>query len=173
MKNTIKEWIKTIIIAIIIATLISIIIQPVLVDGNSMFPTLKDNDYLLINKLLYKLDEPEREDIIVAKSKLLDKNNKNKKIVKRIVGLPNDHIIIKDGYVYVNSKKIEEEYLEDFYTIGNIDIVVPNDEIFVLGDNRFDSLDSRYSSVGTIKISDIVGKVFIRIFPFNKVCIFD
>ena len=173
MKDKIKEWIKIIITAIIIAGTVSIFVQPVLVDGSSMFPTLKDKDYLIVNKFMYKLDEPEREDIIVAKSKLLDENNKNKKIVKRIIGLSNDHVVIKDGYVYVNDKKLEEEYLDDFYTMGNIDIIVPNDEIFVLGDNRSNSRDSRDSSIGTIEISDIIGKVAIRILPINKVTVFE
>lgn len=103
----------------------------------------------------------------------MDENNKNKKIVKRIIGLPNDHVVIKDGYVYVNDKKLDEEYLDNFYTMGNIDIIVPNDEIFVLGDNRSNSRDSRDSSIGTIEISDIIGKVAIRILPINKVTVFD
>lgn len=173
MRDKIKERIKIIVTAIVIAVTVSIFVQPVLVDGSSMFPTLKDKDYLIVNKFMYKLDEPEREDIIVAKSKLLDENNKNKKIVKRIIGLSNDHVVIKDGYVYVNDKKLEEEYLDDFYTMGNIDIIVPNDEIFVLGDNRSNSRDSRDSSIGTIEISDIIGKVAIRILPINKVTVFD
>lgn len=66
MKDKIKEWLKIIIAAIVIAGAVSIFVQPVLVDGSSMFPTLKDKDYLIVNKLMYKLDEPEREDIIVA-----------------------------------------------------------------------------------------------------------
>ncbi len=173
MRDKIKERIKIIVTAIVIAVTVSIFVQPVLVDGSSMFPTLKDKDYLIVNKFMYKLDEPEREDIIVAKSKLLDENNKNKKIVKRIIGLSNDHVVIKDGYVYVNDKKLEEEYLDDFYTMGNIDIIVPNDEIFVLGDNRSNSRDSRDSSIGTIEISDIIGKVAIRILPINKVTVFE
>lgn len=173
MRDKIKEWIKIIITAIIIVGAVSIFVQPVLVDGSSMFPTLKGKDYLIVNKLMYKLDKPEREDIIVAKSKLLDENNKNKKIVKRIIGLPNEHIVIEDGYLYINDKKLEEEYLNDFHTIGNVDIIVPNNEIFVLGDNRSNSMDSRDSSVGTIKISDIVGKVVIRILPINKVTVFE
>ena len=173
MRDKIKGRIKIIVTAIVIAVTVSIFVQPVLVDGSSMFPTLRDKDYLIVNKFMYKLDEPEREDIIVAKSKLLDENNKNKKIVKRIIGLSNDHVVIKDGYVYVNDKKLEEEYLDDFYTMGNIDIIVPNDEIFVLGDNRSNSRDSRDSSIGTIEISDIIGKVAIRILPINKVTVFD
>lgn len=173
MRDKIKERIKIIVTAIVIAVTVSIFVQPVLVDGSSMFPTLKDKDYLIVNKFMYKLDEPEREDIIVAKSKLLDENNKNKKIVKIIIGLPNDHVVIKDGYVYVNDKKLDEEYLDNFYTMGNIDIIVPNDEIFVLGDNRSNSRDSRDSSIGTIEISDIIGKVAIRILPINKVTVFD
>lgn len=173
MRDKIKERIKIIVTAIVIAVTVSIFVQPVLVDGSSMFPTLKDKDYLIVDKFMYKLDEPEREDIIVAKSKLLDENNKNKKIVKRIIGLSNDHVVIKDGYVYVNDKKLEEEYLDDFYTMGNIDIIVPNDEIFVLGDNRSNSRDSRDSSIGTIEISDIIGKVAIRILPINKVTVFE
>lgn len=68
MRDKIKEWLKIIIAAIVIAGAVSIFVQPVLVDGSSMFPTLKDKDYLIVNKLMYKLNQPEREDIIVAKS---------------------------------------------------------------------------------------------------------
>lgn len=172
MKNTVKEWIKTILAAIIIALLVSVVIQPVVVDGRSMLPTLEDGNYLIVSKLGYKITYPSKGDIIVAETDNLSDDGKSKKIVKRVIGLPNDHIVIKNGSVYLNDKKLNENYIKDSYTDGSVDIIVPENEVFVMGDNRLESQDSRAISLGTINKSDILGKVVIRLFPFNKITTF-
>lgn len=168
MKNTVKEWIKTILTAIIIALLVSVVIQPVVVDGRSMLPTLEDGNYLIISKLGYKITSPSKGDIIVAETDNLSDDGKSKKIVKRVIGLPNDHIVVKNGSVYL----LNENYIKDSYTDGSVDIIVPENEVFVMGDNRLESQDSRAISLGTINKSDILGKVVIRLFPFNKITTF-
>lgn len=99
----------------------------------------------------------------------LTDDGKSKKIVKRVIGLPNDHIVVKNGSVYLNDKKLNENYIKDSYTDGSVDIIVPENEVFVMGDNRLESQDSRAISLGTINKSDILGKVVIRLFPFNKI----
>jgi signal peptidase I len=88
--------------------------------------------------------------------------------VKRVIGLPYEHLVIKDSKVYIDDKHLEEDYLIDAYTDGDIDIIIPSDHIFVMGDNRENSDDSRKSYIGTISLDDILGKVFVRMYPFNK-----
>ena len=135
-----------------------------------MLPTLHENDYLIINKIGYKVGEPKNGDVIVFKSDLEQNDGTNKDLVKRIIGIEGDRIIIKDGKVYVNDKLLNETYLsQGMDTKGDIDLVVPQGKLFVLGDNREVSLDSRYEQVGLVDISDVEGKVLIRLYPFNDI----
>lgn len=146
------------------------VVQPTIVDGQSMYPTLENKDYLFVNKLAYNKDVPERGDVLVFKSDLINpKNNSRKNLVKRVIALPGEHIVIKNNEVYINNKQINEEYLHGAITDGNIDLVVPENEVFTMGDNRGGSKDSRDSSIGTVSLNNIVGKVAFRAFPFNKV----
>lgn len=170
LKKEILEWIKTIGFAMVLALLITSVIAPTIVSGESMYPTLKDKDYLFINKLSYKKKDPERGDIIVFKTDLIDSDSgKKKDLVKRVIGLPGEHIVIKDGQVYINNKLIKEEYLDGVYTQGDIDMVIPNNHIFTMGDNRPESGDSRQSNIGPVSIDDIVGEVMIRLYPFDNI----
>lgn len=137
------------------------------VYGNSMFPTLESNDKMFINKVTYKFNEPERGDIIVFNSTLKDAEGNNKSLIKRIVGIPGDHVYIRDGRVFINGKLQEESYLDSKYTKGYIDITLEKDKYFVMGDNRSVSRDSRDKTLGPIDKSDIVGKANIRYAPFR------
>lgn len=149
---------------------ITLIVQPTIVSGKSMDPTLENKDYLFVNKLAYKAEGPKRGDIIVFKTDLIDKkSNKKKDLVKRVIALPGEKIVIKNSKVYINNKYLDESYINDVYTEGDINIVVPENHIFVMGDNRTDSSDSRDQDIGTISLDDIIGKVAIRIYPFNKI----
>lgn len=169
MKYELLEWIKTISISLVIAMGVTFIVQPTIVSGQSMYPTLENNDYLFINKLAYKTEEPKRGDILVFKTELIDsKSNKKKNLVKRVIALPGEHIAIKDSEVYINGKLLNENYIKDISTSGDIDIVVPENEIFVMGDNRPYSRDSRSYEIGTVSINDIIGKVSMRVYPFDK-----
>lgn len=169
MRKEIVEWIKTIVLSLVIALIITTFVKPTIVKNYSMSPTLDENDFLLINRLLYKCSTPRIGDIIVFKSHLKTSTGGDKLLIKRVIACPNDKIVIEDGKVYVNGKLLEEDYLGEVYTDGKINMVVPEGKIFVMGDNRGNSLDSRDTAVGLIDIKDIMGKAFIRLFPFNKI----
>lgn len=164
------EWIKVIIVALILAFVIQIFVSPTIVRGQSMYPTLDNNNYLLINKMAYFSKIPQRGDIVVFKSDLKSEDGKNKDLVKRVIGIPGDEVEVTDGKVYVNGNELKENYILDDYTDGEVKVIVPENEVFVMGDNRGNSLDSRSEQVGFIEIKkDIVGKVFIRLFPFDNI----
>ncbi len=169
-KKELIEWIKTIVFAVILAFLISVFITPTIVRGESMYPTLQNSNYLIINKTAYWFSKPEKGDIIVFKSHIKDEKGNDKDLVKRVIGVPNDHIVVKDGNVYINDELQSENYINGDYTDGDVDIIVPEDEVFAMGDNRPNSFDSRAQEVGTVKIKDeIIGKVVVRLYPFNEI----
>lgn len=169
VKKEIFEWVKVFALAIVFAFIITQFIKPTLVRGDSMYSTLEEGDYLIINRMAYKFKEPEHGDIIVFKSDLQQEDGSNKDLVKRVIGVGGDHVKIENSKVYVNGEELVEPYIDDQITEGDIDTIVPQDCVFVLGDNREISLDSRYDSVGFVDDSDIIGKVFIRLYPFNKI----
>ncbi|EJP21862.1 signal peptidase I [Peptostreptococcaceae bacterium AS15] len=177
MNNSIKkeiiEWIKSILFAIVIAFIITIFISPTVVKGESMYPTLQNNNYIILNKTAYWFSTPKRGDIVVFKSHIKDEKGKDKDLVKRVIGLPGDHIEIKYGNVYVNEELQNETYINGDYTDGSIDLIVPEGKIFAMGDNRPNSFDSRADEIGTIDInSEIIGKALIRLYPFNEINFF-
>lgn len=163
------EWIKTIVISVVIAIVITTFVRPTLVKGHSMYPTLQPNNYLIINRIPYMLHKPERGDIVVFKSHLKTLNGKEKDLIKRVIAVEGDRLVIEDGATYVNEKKLDEYYVNGSYTSGNVEIIVPKDQVFVMGDNRENSMDSRDPKVGTIDIDTIRGKVLVRLFPFSQI----
>lgn len=173
MSNTVVkevfEWIKIIVVAMVMAFVITSFVKPTLVNGESMLPTLKPKDYLLMNRIAYKKELPNYGDVIVFESELTDERNKPKDLVKRVIGLEGDHIVVNDGDVWRNNELLDEPYINDGVTDGMVDIIVPEGHIFAMGDNRLNSTDSRSELVGTISEDKIVGKVFVRLFPFNKI----
>ena len=168
MKKEIIEWIKVIAISCIIAFIITIFVKPTIVKQYSMSPTLNNNDFLLINRLLYTRGTPERGDIIVFRSNIKTDSGRDKLLIKRVIALPGEKITIHDGLVYINDNLLEEEYLQDVFTSGQIDLVVPKNKLFTMGDNRGNSLDSRDSALGLVDNEQIIGKAFLRLYPFNK-----
>lgn len=166
-----KEFIKDVLIAIVIVVAITAVIKPTIVKESSMEPTLYENNYLFVNKLSYiTKDHPKYEDIIVFESDLEKDDGSGKKLlIKRVIGVEGDVITISDGIVYRNGHPLEEQYTLEGYTSGEVyDYLVPEDEVFVMGDNRSVSLDSRDPSVGTVDEDDIMGKAFIRLYPFSE-----
>lgn len=165
-----KEWIKDIVIAIVIALIVVQFIKPTIVKESSMEPNFYENDYLFVSKQSYTFSEPKRGDVVVVHSSLLQENGDEKLLIKRIVGLPGDEIDIADGKVYINGEELTEDYTKEGYTNGEIsDFVVPDGEVFCMGDNRRVSIDSRSPEVGAIDVDEIVGKVVLRLYPFNKI----
>ncbi len=163
--SSLKDILRGLVIGLVAILLIAIFIKPIIVQGSSMEPTINDKDYLLISRQAYKIGEPERGDVVVFPH---HQGTEDALYIKRVIAIPGDHLKIKNGKVYINNKLQDEEYLADgTQTSGNIDFTIPEGEIFVMGDNRGNSSDSR--SFGTVSIEDVTGKVFVRLFPFNKI----
>lgn len=137
------------------------------VVGASMEPTLKNEDSIIINKFSYRFVKPKRFDVIVFKQKGREHSYYN---VKRIIALPGETLQMIDGKFYINDKQVEDPVFTDAmtnYGLATEPIKLEEDEYFVLGDNRNNSEDSRFASVGMILRKDIVGQAFLRMSPFN------
>ncbi len=167
MVKEVLEWVKTIVLSILIALLITAFVKPTMVQGQSMEPTLWENDLLIINRLLYNREEPSRGDIVVFESNQTDEDGKAKLFIKRIIGLPGEDILIREGKVYINNNMLRENYLAEEYTHGEIRETIPDNKLFVIGDNRNNSLDSRNPEIGIIDFDDIVGQAVMRLYPFE------
>lgn len=169
-ENKIVEWAKTILIPIIIAILILQVVRPTLVQQHSMLPTVEPNDYLIVYKLAYKIGEPKDGDIIVFHSELKDASDNDKYLIKRIIAVGGETIEIKDGAVYVDGVQQYEPFINGDYTPGDVEAQeVPEGYLFVMGDNRGNSTDSRDPRVGFVDEDQVMGKVVVRLFPFNKI----
>lgn len=173
MKNLLS-WIRDIVIAVVIAAVILAFFKPIIVQQESMQPNFYSGDYVITSRQSYRLfGEPQRGDVIVFKSGLYDENGKQKNLIKRIVGLPGDTVEIKAGDVYINGELLQEEYVAEQGLSGEMEAVtVPEGRLFVMGDNRRVSQDSRSAAVGTIDMDTIVGKVVIRLYPFSEIKVF-
>ena len=167
-----KEFIKDIAIALVIVIAITLIIKPTIVKESSMEPTLYENNYLFVNKLAYLTkDHPDYGDIIIFKSDIDKDDGSGKKIlIKRVIAVENDVVTVSEGNVYRNGIKLDESYTLEGFTSGDIkDYAVPENDVFVMGDNRGVSLDSRSGEVGTISEDSIIGKAFFRLYPFSEI----
>jgi signal peptidase I len=171
-KSKIWEWTKAIVLAVGLAMIIRFFIfEPYLVEGSSMDPTLKDGDRLFVNKTLKFIGDVDRGDIVI-----IDGKEENIRYVKRIIGLPGDKVSAESGKVYVNGKEMEEPYLDGneqeaedmgmLLTNEFVEIEVPEDRYFVMGDNRLNSMDSR-NGLGLIEANRILGKSEFIFFPFS------
>ncbi|AVQ98615.1 signal peptidase I [Oceanobacillus iheyensis] len=162
------------ILAVLVIGLRSLLFASYVVDGESMQPTLYDGNLLMVNKVIYDLTQAERFDVIVFHA------NEEDDYVKRVVGLPGDEISYENDKLYVNGKYVEEPFLESYvkasettpytsdFTLDEVtgEKEVPEGKLFVMGDNRQDSLDSR--AFGFISQEQLVGKVDIKYWPLNK-----
>ncbi len=162
--KVVKSLIPYVIIVIVVVLIRTFIITPAMVDGSSMEPTLSNNNVVLLNKLDYKLNDISRFDVVVV-------NLENEKLIKRVIGLPGEHIEFKNNTLYVDGFVVEENFshakTHDFKLESIGYLTIPGDKYFVVGDNRNDSVDSRM--IGLIDKEDILGSVSYRIFPLNKI----
>lgn len=166
MKETIWEYVKTILIAIVLGMLLrTFVIDARYVPTTSMVPTIQPNDRLLVNKFLYHFTAPKRGDIVVFKPP--EKIHPQGDFVKRVIGLPGERIKVENGYVYVNGKKLDEPYINERPTYNMEEVTVPAGHVLVLGDNRNYSLDGHVW--GFLEISSIKGKAFLRFWPANRI----
>ena len=157
----ITKWLKENIVFLIILTAIIItrifFFSPIRVNGASMHPTLQDKEFMILNKISLK-QGINRFDIVVVQEN-------NKYIIKRVIGLPGESVMYKDSKLYINGKVIEDNYSKT--TTNDFDnVVLGENEYFVMGDNRAVSSDSRI--IGPVNIKNIKGKTNLIIFPFNK-----
>jgi signal peptidase I len=164
--SLLRELFEVIVLAVILYFGISFAVQTVHVEGLSMFATLDDNDYLIANKIDYRLHGPQRGDIIILRPPTLSSTV----YIKRVIALPGERLLIRDGIVYINGHKLDEPYLPEAWTVntewgGTDGQVIPANEYFVMGDNRNRSQDSRV--FGPIGRDRIDGRAWFRIWPLN------
>ena len=169
-KKRIKDFIEFLIVCMGVTFVFRFAIMPIKVDGSSMYPTLQDHDYAFMSRI--DLNHIERFDIVTLNCKKL-----RNIIIKRVIGLPGEKIVYKNDCLYVNGKHVKENshnesHLKDVksrysitYFTDDFEISVGENEIFVLGDNRVNSLDSR--ELGCFKIENVLSKKGIILFPFN------
>lgn len=147
------------------------VVQRIMVSGDSMYPYLHNKDQLMMDKLSYRIHDPERFDIVVFP---VVRDGKEEYYIKRVIGLPGETVQIIDGYVYINGEKLDENYgAEVMNDAGRAaePITLGDDEYFVLGDNRNRSDDSRYENVENLKREKIVGRAWVRIWPLDRICV--
>ena len=172
MKKVLKEILSTSIYLLCVLIVTYLIIhyvgQRTEVQGSSMEPTLQNADNLIVDKISYRVREPQRFDIIVFPFQF----EEDTYYIKRIIGMPGEKVRIDwDGTVYIDGEALEEGYgLEVIQDPGRAvdEIELGEDEYFVLGDNRNNSTDSRAELVGNIHKDDIIGRAWVRIYPFEK-----
>jgi signal peptidase I len=178
--STIGLFISAFVIAILLNTFV---IQSYQVDGESMQPTLMNDDRLIVNKIprtISRIDGhqyvPHRGDIIIFNQVGLPGFVGQKQLIKRVIGLPGDHVVVKDGSITIYNQQNPNGFNPDTTgnyriaattTVGDVDQVLQKDELFVCGDNRGNSEDSRY--FGPIKTNQVVAKLVLRILPLNQV----
>jgi len=163
--RTLRTSMRDLVISVVVAFFIILFVyQPVKVEGGSMEPGLEDQERIFINKLVYRLESIERGDIIVFRYP----RDPRKSFIKRVIGLPGDHIRIAYGHVYVNGQELSEPYVPSDYLDARSysDIVVPKNSYFVLGDHRSMSNDSR--EFGPVMRSYIYGKAVFGYWPMEK-----
>lgn len=174
-KSELWEWIKALLIAVALAVIIRFfLIAPIVVDGYSMMPTLHDQDRMIVNKISYTFSDPERFDIVVFHAP------EGKDYIKRIIGLPGDTVEYIDDVLYINGEAIDEPYLDEYkeqvfdgpltdsftlLDIPNGQQTVPEGYLFVMGDNRRNSKDSRH--IGFVSMDKVVGKTSIVYWPIS------
>lgn len=168
------DFLKVFVIAVaIIIPIRWFLFQPFVVTGDSMRPNFQNGNYLIIDELTYRFREPSRGEVLVLRFP----NDPSQFFIKRIVGLPGDRIVIENGHVTIFNQEhpdgttLDEKYLpSNNITYGNVDRKLGPNEYFMLGDNRLSSSDSRIW--GPLNRKDIVGRVYVRVFPLKEFDLF-
>ena len=161
-KSWLREFLEALIPALVIVFVINAFVaQATRVEGESMVPNLHNNERLIIEKMTYRFHIPVRGDIIVIKPP----RKGTEPLIKRVISLPGETIAVHDGKVYINDQALNEPYLTQ-QTAGTMaQQLVPEGYVFVMGDNRGASNDSR--SFGVVPLQDIIGRAWLRYWPFN------
>lgn len=186
--RTVVEWIAVVVGAVLVALLIrTFVAQAFYIPSESMEPLLAKDDRVVVDKLTYDFSDVARGDVVVFRKPATDPVDGVPDLIKRVVGLPGDTIVIQDGSVYINGMRLNEPYLPagTFTAQGagtpnpgvggpaprcgpDDPCVVPDDHVFVMGDNRSNSKDSRWPEVGYVSSEQLVGRAFVRVWPLDR-----
>ncbi len=165
LEKEIKDWAVSIVVALVLAFFIrTFIVEPYLVDGPSMRPTLENGERLLVNRFVYRVRAPEKNEIIV----FAYPKDPSRDFIKRVIATPGDTIEIQDTKVFVNDKLLDEPYILEKTHTNYPKTVVPAGTVFVMGDNRNNSADSRLASVGFVPYDLLKGKAVLVFWPFDQ-----
>lgn len=172
-RRSLRDTLQVLIVALLLYLAVSVAVQSVHVIGISMYPTLHNDDVLVASKVDYRLHGPQRGDIVILRDPLHPDRN----LIKRVIGIPGDHILIHAHHVYVGGERLQEPYLHTRWMLtGDWPLpengvqqpaVVPPQDYFVLGDNRDDSSDSR--EFGFVPRDEIAGRALVRVWPLNDI----
>lgn len=162
-------WTGEILLTMFVAVLLVLFVGfRISVVGPSMSPTLENGEKILVNRLVYKIFSPKQNDLIVF---LPNGNEKSHYYIKRVIAMPGDKVQVKEGMIYINGEPFEEKVevpaIENAL-LAEEELTVGEDEYFVLGDNRNNSEDSRYASIGNVKKEYIVGKAWCVVWPWDR-----
>lgn len=162
-RRELLEWGKALLVALVLALAIrSFLLQPYWVLGRSMLPTLHDGERVFLNRLVYRLQDPVRGDVVV-----IPLPDEDSSIIKRVIGLPGESVEIREGSVWINGQRLLEPYLEGDTQGEYGPVEVPAGHVFVLGDNRQESRDSRYASIGFVEFERLTGKAILVYWPLT------
>jgi len=172
-RGILTEVAEVLLLALGLYLIINFAIQTVHVIGSSMYPTVTDNDYLIATKIDYRVHPPSRGDIIIMR----DPYDNSRDFIKRVIGLPGDHVLIRQGQVFINGHMLRETYLNNEPWTENADwplaattdpqgFLLKSDEYFVMGDNRNHSSDSRV--FGPVRRDQIEARAWIRVVPPSR-----
>lgn len=150
----------------IFALILFFSVRPIVVEGHSMSPAVKNGDSLIMEMLSLHLCGIERGDIVIFELPFHNEDgSKQRRFIKRVVGISGDHITIEKGKVHIDGEGLKENALKNIYTSGTYDFDVPKGCVFVMGDNRTQSYDSRQFEIGPVEEKWILGRAFFRIWP--------
>ena len=159
-----KDWVVSIVAAVVMALLIrTFIVELYIVDGPSMRPTLQHEERLIVNKFIYRVRNPEKGEILIFKYP----RDTSRDFIKRVIATGGDTIEIKDGRVYVNDQMLKEDYILEKTRTEYPKVTVPEGTVFVMGDNRNNSDDSRFADVGFVPLDLIKGKAVVVFWPLD------
>jgi signal peptidase I len=160
-----RELVETVVLSLVIFLLIRMVVQNYRIESHSMMPNFQEGQFILVNKLAFKVGQPQRGEVIVFHNP----GNTDEDYIKRVIGLPGDTVELREQTVYINGQPLPQPYttnpLPSGYAFGPQ--IVPAGHLFVMGDNRPNSRDSRYPEVGPIPEDLIVGKAWLRVWPFS------
>ena len=161
----VKDWLISIVVAVVLAFLIrQFVVELYIVDGPSMRPTLQSQQRLVVNKFIYRFREPEKGEILVFQYP----RDPSRDFIKRVIAVPGDTVEIKDGRVLVNDQVLSEDYILEKTRGDYPKSTVPQGTVFVMGDNRNNSEDSRFADVGFVPDALIKGKAVLVFWPVSE-----